>query len=194
MLALCRKKAASQGIDVGGRLFAQEMDALALARRYATILVASSTFQLITDPARAARAMACFHDRLVPGGVLAMSIMSKLWRGKRTPAQMEWSDWLKLAEAPRAEEGDAIRRWIRTRYDHDNQLEHEENRYEVLRNGAVVHTETHARAPAVRWYSQSQAAACCEAAGFAKVVVTSGFTFEPAQPSDTTFCLLATRA
>jgi SAM-dependent methyltransferase len=49
MLALCRAKATAAGIDVHGRLFEQEMDKLALKRRYATIFVPSSTFQLLTD-------------------------------------------------------------------------------------------------------------------------------------------------
>jgi SAM-dependent methyltransferase len=193
MLALCRDKAAAAGIDVAGRLFEQEMDQLSLSRRYATIFVPSSSFQLLTDISAASQAMAHFYRHLSPDGVLVMSIMSKLWRGKRVPAQMEWSDWHKLAERQRPEDGATIRRWIRTRYDHDQQLEHEENRYEMLRDDVVVRTEAHARSPAVRWYSQSQAIACYEKAGFRNVKVTSGFTFEPASPEDTTFCVLGTR-
>ncbi len=79
--------------------------------------------------------MARFHAHLEPGGVLAMPFMSKLWRGRTTPAQMEWGEWRVIGEAPRPEDGAVIRRWMRTRYDHDQQLEHEENRYEVLRDG-----------------------------------------------------------
>ena len=79
-----------------------------------------------------------------------MSIMSKLWRGRRTPPQMQWSDWFNVGEKVRDQDGDAIRRWIRSRYDHAAQLQHEENRYEVLRDGLVVETEHHARSPGVR--------------------------------------------
>ena len=43
-------------------------------------------------------------------------------------------------------------RWMRSRYDHDQQLEHEENRYEVLRDDVVIQTEHLGRSPCVRWY------------------------------------------
>jgi SAM-dependent methyltransferase len=194
MLGICRTKAAAMGIDVASRLFEQEMDKLALSRRYATIFVPSSSFQLLTEATAAEQALACFFQHLAPNGVFVMSIMSKLWPGKRIPAQMRWSDWHKLAERQRPEDGSTIRRWIRARYDHTRQLEHEENRFEVLRDDVVVHTEAHTRSPAVLWYSQSQAMACFERAGFTEVKVLSGFTFEVASPEDTTFCVLGRRS
>ena len=193
MLAICRDKAAAGGVDVQGRLFLQEMGELATPRRYGVIFVPSSSFQLLTDPAAARRAMARFHDHLEPGGVLVMPFMSKLWRGKATPAQMEWSDWLKIGEARRSEDGATVRRWMRSRYDHEQQLQHEENRYEVLRGDVVVQTEHLGRSPCVRWYSQAQARSLFELAGFTVEAMTSGFIFEPATAEDTTFCILASR-
>jgi SAM-dependent methyltransferase len=192
MLAICRQKAATAGIDVEGRLFLQEMDRLALPRRYAVVFVPSSSFQLLTDPEAARRALARFRDCLATGGLLAMPFMSKLWPGRRTPAQMEWSDWHRLGEAQRPD-GDVVRRWTRTRYDHGQQLEHEENRYEVVRDGAVIRTEHLGRSPGERWYSQAQARALIEQAGFTIAATTSGFTFDAVADEDTLFCILATR-
>lgn len=192
MLRLCRDKAAAAGIDVTGRLFEQEMDALALPRRYATILNPSSSFQLLIDSTAADAALARFHAHLAPGGVLVMSIMSKLWPGRRTPPQMQWSDWFKMAERQR-QDGTTVRRFIRTRYDHDAQLEDEENRYEVLRDGEIIRSEEYSRCPNVRWYSQEQIVTKCERAGFTNVTLTSGFTFDPATPDDTTFCVVCSR-
>jgi ubiquinone/menaquinone biosynthesis C-methylase UbiE len=192
MLAICREKAAETGVDVSGRLFRQEMRELDLPRRYATILVPSSSFQLLTDALAAREAMRRFHDHLLPNGLLVMPFMSKLWPGRRTPPQMKWYDWHKLGEAPRGD-GSVIRRWIRTRYDHDQQLEHEENRYEVLRDDVVVHSEELGRSPCVRWYSQVQARALYEASGFSVTAMTAGFTFDPATAEDTTFCILGIR-
>jgi SAM-dependent methyltransferase len=194
MLGICCNKATAMGIDIEGRLFEQEMDKLALTRSYATIIVPSSSFQLLTDVSVADRAMTCLHQHLSSGGVLVMSIMSKLWPGKRTPPQMQWSEWFKFAEKQRPEDGLTIRRWIRSRYDHTQQLDHEENRYEVLRDDIIVQTELHARSPSVRWYSQSQATACFERAELTDVTTMSGFTFEPASPDDTTFCVLGRRS
>jgi SAM-dependent methyltransferase len=192
MLALCREKATGAGLGVDGRLFHQTMEGLDLGRRYRVILVPSSSFQLVLAPTDAAEALTRFHAHLEPGGVLVMSIMSKLWPGRRTPPQMEWFGWRMIGEAARAN-GAVVRRWIRTRYDHDAQLEHEENRYELLRDGAVVHEELHQRSPNVRWYTQEQTVSLCRAAGFADVRLTSGFTLDPARPEDTTFCVIARR-
>ncbi len=193
MLSICREKAAAAGVDVDGRLFLQEMHLLALPRRYATIFVPSSSFQLLTDASYARLAMARFHDHLAVGGVLVMPFMSKLWRGRIVPPQMEWGDWRKIGEAQRPEDGATVRRWMRTRYDHDEQLEHEENRYEVLRDDVVIQTERLGRSPCVRWYSQAQARLLFEQAGFAVTTMTAGFTFDPATSEDTIFCILAAR-
>jgi ubiquinone/menaquinone biosynthesis C-methylase UbiE len=193
MLAICRAKAAAMGLDTEGRLFRQEMESLALPRRYATIFVPSSSFQLLTQPSAAALALARFYDHLSPGGVLVMPFMAKLWPGRRTPPQMEWTDWYKLSEAARAEDGAVLRRWVRARYDHEQQLEHEENRYEVLKDGVVVRAELHQRSPAVRWYSQNQACELYAQAGFTNITMTSGFTFDPASAEDTTFCVIGVR-
>lgn len=187
MLAICRDKAAAARIDVDGRLFEQAMDALKLPRRYATIFIPSLTFQLLTDLTAAARALASFQDHLEPGGVLVASFKVRLWPGRRTPPQMEWSAWFKLAEAPRPGDGLIIRRWIREKYDHVGQLEHEENRYELLRAGVVVETEHHSRLPCVRWWTQAQALAAFAEAGFADVRATARDTFEPAALDENLF-------
>ncbi len=193
MLAICRDKAAAMGVEVSGRLFEQEMDKLDLPRRYATIFVPSLSFQLLADEAAADRAMARFHHQLAPGGVLVMSFKSKLWPGRRTPPQMQWSDWHMLGEKQRGEDGATIRRWIRAKYDHEAQLEHEENHYEVLDRDTVVRTEFHARSPCVRWYSQAQAVACFERAGFTELSTTAADTFDAASPEDTLFKVFGAR-
>lgn len=195
MLEICRRKAADLNIDVTNRLHLQDMHTLDLPRTYATIIVPSSTFQLLTDERDAAEALRRFHHHLLPGGTLVMSIMSKLWPGDRTPPHMKWTDWMKAGQKPRPSDGTrdnvVIRRQTRVRYDIDNQLEHEENRYELVVEGEVVRTEEHSRIPAVRWYTQQQTIAVVESAGFKNARLTSAFTQTPATPEDTTFCVIA---
>jgi SAM-dependent methyltransferase len=192
MLALCRSKAAAAGLDVEGRLFEQAMDALDLPRRYDTIFVPSLSFVLLTEMAAARAAMAGFHHHLAPGGVLALSLKSRFWPRASPPAPMQWSEWMVIAEQPR-EDGAVVRRWLRERYDLDAQLQHEENRYELLQGGVVVHTEHHGRSPALRWHTQDQAVALFEAAGFTDIQVTSKDTFDPADPQEPRFKVLGTR-
>ena len=193
MLALCREKAVELGLDVEGRLSLQEMDALDLQRRYLTILVPSSSFQLVIDPTAAAVTLARFKDHMEPGGLLVMSMMSKLWWSRRVPPQMEWSEWHMMVQRERPGRRDSIRRWIRSRYDHEEQVQHEENRYEIVQDDVVVAQELHQRSPAVRWYTQDQTIQLMESAGFEDVRLTSGFTMDPAQAEDTTFCVLGYR-
>ena len=49
-----------------------------------------------------------------------------------------------------------VRRWSRARYEPAAQLEHTEDRYEVTRDGTVIATEAHRRAPATRGYTHVQ--------------------------------------
>jgi len=75
--------------------------------------------------------------------------------------------WELAGEAVRPADGSTIRRWTRSTFDLAQQLESTEDRYEVLRDGAVVATELHVRSPATRWYSQQQALHVYQEAAFA---------------------------
>jgi SAM-dependent methyltransferase len=191
MLAIVRREAAARGVDVSGRLFQQPMEALALPRRYRTILVSSSTFQLLTAPAAAAEALRRFRLHLEPGGTLVMSLML-LWT-EEPPAPIFTTEWSPWREAVRPSDGATFRRRSRSTFDMVQQLESTEDEYELVRDGRVAAAEAHARAPATRWYTQAQAVALLREAGFAGVRLTSGFTPEPARPEDTLFCAFATR-
>jgi len=191
MLAVLRRKAAARGLDVSRRLFQQSMDALALPRRYRTIVVSSSSFQLLTDPDAAAAALRRFALHLEPGGTLVMSLMLLGTNGPPAPVfTTEWSGW---REATRPEDGAVFRRRSRATYDTVEQLESTEDEYELRRDGRVVAAEAHARAPATRWYTQAQAAALLRAAGFAPVRLTGGFTSRTPGPADAIFCAFAVR-
>jgi hypothetical protein len=186
-----RRKAAERRLDVSGRLYQQRMEQLDLPRRYRTILVPSSSYQLLTEPAGAAEALRRFFAHLEPGGTLVMSLMLLYTQEPPSPVfTTEWSSW---QEAVRPSDGTAFRRRSRSTFDMAQQLESTEDEYELVRHGQVVAAEAHAQAPATRWYTQAQARALLEAAGFADVRLTSGFTPAPATPADTLFCAVATR-
>lgn len=191
MLALARRAAAARGLDVSGRLHQQAMEALVLPRRYRTILVSSSTFQLLTAPEAAAEALRRFRLHLEPGGTLVMSLML-LWT-EAPPAPVFTTDWSPWREAARPSDGATFRRRSRATFDMAQQLESSEDEYQQVQDGRVVAAEAHARSPATRWYTQAQAAALLQAEGFTAVRLTRGFTPEPAGPEDTLFCAVATR-
>jgi ubiquinone/menaquinone biosynthesis C-methylase UbiE len=180
MLEICRQKAQMLGLHPA--LYQQNMEALDLARRYRTIIVPSSSFQLIIDPHDAAEAMRRFLRHLEPGGTLVMPFMIP-WDGPATESIVA-VDWELVAEQVRPEDGLLIRRWARATYDLAQQLEHTEDRYEVIREGEIIESEHHSRSPADRWYTPAQAIKLYEEAGFTEIRILKEFTQEPISASD----------
>jgi hypothetical protein len=68
--------------------------------------------------------------------------------------------------------------------DHAQQLEHTEDRYEVIREGEIMESEHYSRSPAGRWYTPAQAIELYEDAGFTTIRILKEFTHEQASPSD----------
>jgi SAM-dependent methyltransferase len=184
MLALCREKADRMGLR--SRLYQQRMEELDLPRRYRCIAVPSSSFQLLLDPAQPPVAMRRFLHHLEPGGALVMPFMT-LWE-EGGPLESE-----AVSEAVRPRDGALLRRTARTRFDPETCLEHTDDRYEVVVNGRVVEDERHVRSPATRSYTQREARALYQEAGFGQLEVFSGFTSEPAGPDDVVFCVVGVR-
>ena len=102
-----------------------------------------------------------------------------LWPGE-PPEDGVWTLWYRAGQRERPEDGALVRRIQRARFDMGTQLEHSEDRYEVIVRGEIVETEEHHRSPATRWYTQAQARALFAAGGFGDVRVVEGFTEEPA--------------
>lgn len=181
MLALLKQKA--EKLNLNPTVYQQEMDKLDLPRKYQTILVPSSSFQLLLDEKLPPVAILRFYEHLLPGGVLAMPFMT-LWK-EGDPLESEFT-----REVVRPEDGATIRRWSYTRFDPATDFEHAIDRYEILRDGNVIALEEHNQSPATRSYTQEQAVALYEKAGFKDIQVLREFTFELAKPEDMTFSVL----
>jgi ubiquinone/menaquinone biosynthesis C-methylase UbiE len=180
MLEICRQQAQKLGLHPA--LYQQHMEALDLPRSYRTIIVPSSSFQLITDAHDAAEAMKRFRNHLEPKGTLVMPFMIPLdWPATESNVAV---DWEQVAEQVRPEDGLLIRRWSRATYDLAQQLEHTEDRYEVIREGEIIESEYHSRSPADRWYTPAQAIKLYQDAGFTSIRIFREFTYEPASPDD----------
>ena len=186
MLAICRKKAVELGLEPC--LYEGEMASMTLHRKYRTIIVPSSSFQLVTDEDAAAQAMSRFFDHLMPGGVLIMPFMIF---GQGSDGKL--SDWRLANEKTRPEDGALVQFYIRGRNDLETQLQHNESRYEITLDGEVIASEFHRQSPATRWYSQSQALKLYETAGFINTQMFKGATNEPASAEDTLFSILGVR-
>lgn len=187
MLMLCRQKAAQLGLQPA--LYQQGMETLDLPRPYRTILVPSSSFQLVIEPDAAAEALRRFYQHLAPGGALVMALLAYHTGDHKEPIVTgEWQQ-----EVTRPEDGAIVRRWSRSMIDRVNQLEHTEDRYDVILNGEVVASESLSRSPATRIYTQAQVVELVERVGFTNVRVCSGFTRQPATPTDAVFTVLGAK-
>jgi SAM-dependent methyltransferase len=181
MLAKLHQKA--EKLNLKPTVYQQEMTELSMPRKYQTILVPSSSFQLLLNVWLPPIAMKRFYEHLLPGGVLAMPFMT-LWK-QGDPLKNESTD-----EAIRPEDGAIVRRRQYSRFDPEADLEHTIDRYEIIRNGQVVASEEHHQSPATRSYTQEQAIDLYWEAGFGDIQVFHEFTFEPAKPEAITFSIL----
>jgi ubiquinone/menaquinone biosynthesis C-methylase UbiE len=187
MLALCRQKAA--GLGLSPTLYEQEMQALSLPRRYRTIIVPSSSFQLLIHLEDAAAAMSRFYQHLLPGGTLAMPFMLIGFDQNGKPIPEEEFTRQKVRPSDKA----VVHHWSRSTYDHAAQLEHTQDRYQIILDGHVIQSESHSRSPATRWYTQEQAQNLYRQAGFTDIELFDQFKFERATPHSSVFCILAKR-
>ena len=73
MIALCRAKADAMGL--APHLYTQRMEDLELPRTYRTIIVPSSSLQLLTNTDAARDAMRKFYAHLEPRGVLVAPLL-----------------------------------------------------------------------------------------------------------------------
>jgi SAM-dependent methyltransferase len=186
MLAILRDKAATDGIEVAGRVHEAAMESMQLPRRYRLILVPSSSFQLLVDEREAAAAMRRFHDHLEPDGTLVMpwiDIAQDYPAGAEDRATKEVT----------LRDGSVIRLEYRGWFDPATALEHTDERYERLVDGAVVEKERILRSPATRQYERDGIRTLHEAAGFGDVQWLSGFARKPALPGARIVTTLARR-
>lgn len=181
MLDLLRQKAELSGLDVADRVHLGRMESLSTPRRYRTIMVPSSSFQLLLEPGQATEAMRRFFAHLQPGGVLAMPfiVMDKPYEEHRT------------REAT-LRDGSLVRRTASATFDPATGLEATDDLYEVFRDGVIVRSERFERPRATRAYTRDQAASLYADAGFVDLAFAVDFTWEDREP-ESVFTIIGRR-
>lgn len=181
MLAICQHKA--DKLKLRPKLYEQYVENLELPRKYQTILVPSSTLQLITESEAVEQAMKRLYEHLLPRGTLVAPMMT-LWK-KGEPLESVWKK-----TAVREVDGVKFRRVARTWFDPISECESTEDLYQKIIDDKVVMEELHQRSPATRSYSQSQAKDLFEKAGFQNVQLFSEFTFDVVKSEDSLFTVM----
>ena len=181
MVSLCKHNAEKKGLKPN--LYVQSITELNLPRAYKTILVPSSTFQLLLKPEEPLQAVRCIYEHLEPGGVCAAPFMA-LW-GEGAPLEGEFTQ-----EATRPEDGATVRRRGWYRFHPETQMDDSRDTWEVIKDGQVIETEIHEQSPATRSFTQSEAVSLFKQAGFKDIQLFSDFTFEPVKPEDGIFSII----
>lgn len=183
MLAICRAKAQKMGLTP--TLYLQQMEMLDLPRTYKTILIPSSSLQLITDLKMARNTLHRFFSHMQSGGAFVTSF-AFAWR-EGDPLDTGWE---LVFEKPRPEDGAIVRSWEHGWCEPEKQLWHGEQRFEVELDVKIVQTEYHRSSPGARWYTQAQAIELFQEAGFTNIQLFHEFTHEPTLEDDRLFCAL----
>jgi ubiquinone/menaquinone biosynthesis C-methylase UbiE len=179
MLNLLLDKAHQDGMHP--QVYLQAMEALDLPRKYRTIIVPSSSFQLVTDLNQAEGVIERLYAHLEPGGMLAMSFML-LFDGDSQESGSHTSEWKLVGEETRSSDDVAVRRWTRSTFDFERQLQSTMDRYEILRECEVIESDEYSRSPATRWYTQDQSVELLRQSGFENIQMYHEFTQEPVKP------------
>ena len=185
MISLCKQNAESKGLKPN--LYIQSMTELQLPRKYKTIIVPSSSMQLLLEPSLPLQAMQRFYEHLESGGVLAIPFMA-LWE-EGAPLEGEFTQ-----EATRPEDGATVRRTGWYRFNPKTNMEDTRDTWEIIKDGQVLEAEVHEQTPATRSFTQEEATKLFEQAGFEDIQIFSKFTFEPVKPEDSIFSVLGIKS
>jgi SAM-dependent methyltransferase len=159
MLDRCRRTAAAEGLDV--LVHHQRMEDLDLPRRFRSIFLAGSTFNLLVDDETAARALARIRSHLDAGG----SALIPLFVPSPTPPQT-----LGVPREAVESDGSTIRVTIMSEErDEAHRVQRSVLRYERIRpDGSQTELE---RTWTLHWHTQVGFGALAEAASFTTVAV-----------------------
>ncbi len=181
MISKAHENAGALGLKPN--LYVQSMQNLDIPRCYQTIIVPSSSFLHLIDRRDIQAALKHFYRHLNSGGLLAMSLRVM----DPNPVEVDWEI---DSEEIRPSDGALVRRWFRCNYDVDNRIQHTEDRYEIIKDDKIIHSETYLSSPFLTWYKCSEALEYLIQAGFTDVHAHSDFKFEPATDDDTSYIVI----
>jgi ubiquinone/menaquinone biosynthesis C-methylase UbiE len=184
MISKARENAEQLGLNPN--LYVQAMQNLDLPRRYQTIIVPLSSFLHLTETSDIRAALNRFYVHLKPGGILAMSLRVM----DPNPVEVDWEI---DSEVTRPSDGALVRRWFRCKYDVANRIQHTEDRYEIIKDDQIIHSESYVSSPFLTWYKCSEALEYLRQAGFSDVQAHSNFKPKPATDEDINYIVLGKR-
>jgi len=183
MLEICRRNAAAAGVTV--ELHCAPMEELELDERFNVLLIPAFSFQLVHPMDVAAKALAKFHQHLLPGGALVLSVF--------VPDVHEGEDgqgeWHLRKEVVRTSDGARIECRQANRFSLVNRMLHVQNRYSVF-DAAGQPIDTQLAEMDIQWHDPDDLAAMLHDAGFKDVTILGDD--EPGEDGNATLLFIAT--
>ncbi|WP_165956948.1 class I SAM-dependent methyltransferase [Kribbella antibiotica] len=167
MLAWCRR-------DAGGltpTLYEQPMQELAVPGKFRTIYIPCGSFVLVMDRQAALETLRRCREHLEPGGILAFNVFPVPINYTEPPADDFPTPWQTGAPIalPNGNRLEVSTRW--TALDRTEQTWHEQRRYHLYDDAALLHAET--RTGQGRWYFRNELLWMLQLAGFAPADVST---------------------
>jgi SAM-dependent methyltransferase len=178
MLELCQQKleaAGQQAVLHEGR-----METLGLGKKFHSIIIPGASFQLLTEPADAVRALNRIREHLEPGGQLLVSLYIPWFEIVNDVAQGQWR---LHKQSVRESDGASVLCHTCTDIDRHTQLLKVWNRYEIVDPAGKI-TETELHEMQLRYYHQNEFLLLLGKCGFDQVVAYADFDDE--EPADGT--------
>jgi len=161
MLASCEARIKAAGLTTP--VFRQDIAQLNLPFRYAAILIAAGSFQLITDPATAASALQRMRAHLIAPGLLLMDMYVPSESAQRLAAPLVEVRTAKLDDGSQIALRSETTMWA------DARLSRSENRYAHRRGNERLGEERETLT--LTWYPPEEIAALIKDAGFQDVAI-----------------------
>ncbi len=173
MLALCRERAATRGLQPV--LHQQLLQTLDVTRRYRTIFVSCGTLHLVIDRAEVVDCLRCLHDHLLPGGAVVLTAFAP-WLYIRAEAPFG-KDWHPRATTSLPDGTNLVKAGILLSVNKTEQTAEYAVRYRRLRGDTVL-DEQICQTP-MRWYFKYELTMMLEQAGMQVTGVTGNYTDDP---------------
>lgn len=187
MIDICKNRAQVKGLDI--TLYQQAMQNMDTGKKYNTIFIPYGSFMLVHDKQEIVDALRQFYNHLNEGGTLLIPLFIPTATDIHTSAPLP-NQWRLRREGMR-EDGATVKCWENARFDTNAQIENSKYRYEVIQNGEVIDTEEESLK--LRWHTQNQFTDLLKEIGYKNIQCVSGYTMQPAKPSDEEFTFIANK-
>ena len=177
MLAICRRKAALQGVVAV--LHQQLMQELAVPRRFRTIYIPAQSFQIVADQREAMQVLVRGREHLEAGGELIVTL-GQTWNDSGTDGEE------RMTRNVTRDDGSVARVFSSTRMNRLERIQELRVRFEIVSSGLVTASLTWPTTR-LRWYEPDEFTSMLRGAGFESVQMRVGYDGRPDPHGDLIF-------